>query len=85
MKKLICASIFMFCFSIFAFAQTNNSGCPEITVSGPHGLVKPGDTITFTANVKNANKSLKLEFEWSVSQEKFARTRNKSNLSCDNT
>ncbi len=68
MKKLVQASIFVFCFSIFAFAQISNSGCPEITVSGHNSLVNPGDSISFTANVKNANESLNLEFEWKVSQ-----------------
>lgn len=67
MKKLLYTLIIIFCFSIFASAQTNNSGCPEITVSGPQGLVKSGDSISFIANVESANESLKLEFEWNVS------------------
>jgi hypothetical protein len=68
MKKLICTLIFILCFSFFTSAQTGNSPCPEITVQGPAGLVKAGETITFTAKLDKKTSDSNLEFEWTVSQ-----------------
>lgn len=68
MKKLPYASILIFCFSIFNFAQTSNLPCPQITVLGPSGLVSAGETITFSATVKGKTPDSNLEFEWTVSQ-----------------
>ncbi len=68
MNKLLCASIFIFCFSLFAFAQTQNYVCPEIKVLGPDGLVKVGETITFSATIDGKTPNSNMEFEWTVSQ-----------------
>lgn len=74
MKKLLCASIFICCFSIFAFSQTRNLPCPEVTVSGPKDLVRAGDTVTFIVTSKDEIKVEELDFElkvylkWKVSQ-----------------
>lgn len=74
MKKLLCASIFICCFSIFVFSQTRNLPCPEVTVSGPKDLVRAGDTVTFIVTSKDEIKVEELDFElkvylkWKVSQ-----------------
>lgn len=66
MKNLILTVIFIFCFSIFAFAQVNLP-CPKIEVHGPSSLVNAGETITFSANVDGKTPDSNLEFEWTVS------------------
>ncbi len=67
MKKLLCASILIFCFSIFAFTQTGNPSCPKIEVHGPSSVVNAGETITFSAIVDGKTPDSILEFEWTVS------------------
>lgn len=61
--------ILMLLFTSSLFAQTAaNSGCPGIDVSGPSGLVDPGETGRFTVQVeKEAGKDVLLEYVWSVS------------------
>ena len=66
MKKLFQALIFIFCFSIFAFAQVNQP-CPKIEVYGPSSLVNAGETMTFSAIVDGKTPESNLEFEWTVS------------------
>lgn len=62
MRKLlfIFVSILFFCGGLVA--QTN---CPEISTSGPSGIVYPGDPVIFTATVEPSGKDLK--YEWSIS------------------
>lgn len=68
MKNLILAIIFIFSFSIFAFAQTSNLPCPKIEVQGPPNLVQAGEVVTFTAKLDKKVADSNLEFEWTVSQ-----------------
>jgi hypothetical protein len=54
-----------FCAALFA--QTNeNSSCPKVTVDGPSGTVKPGETVTFTATVEPTSPDKKLIYNWTV-------------------
>ncbi len=68
MKKIIFASISILLFSIFSFGQNKEiSPCPlGVTVTGPSGLVKPGDEQTFTVKVNNPG-NYKIEYNWLVS------------------
>lgn len=41
--------------------------CPTLTVDGPNAAVKPGETMTFTANVVGGNQQ-NITYSWEVSQ-----------------
>jgi hypothetical protein len=62
--SLIFTLILAGCFSIAAQSEVNK--CPEVTVSGPSGVTRVGDTMTFVANV-NSDDADKLGYERSVS------------------
>ncbi|CAN5734338.1 hypothetical protein BH20ACI4_BH20ACI4_07770 [soil metagenome] len=64
MRKILVASIFVPAFCAFAFGQ--NSDCPEITLTGPPGVVRANETATFTVNVYEKPEGLKLEYVWSI-------------------
>lgn len=65
MRKTIFAFISILLCGICSLAQNNEiSPCPTITVTGPSGLVEPGDNVIFTVSV---DSSQKLEYEWTVS------------------
>ncbi len=42
--------------------------CPSITVTGPSGEGRAGETLTFTANVSGGGQTNDLTYNWSVSQ-----------------
>lgn len=66
MKKLLCASIFVFAFCIASFSQINqNTACPTIDVLGPAGVPQAGDKIYFTADVKEI-ESANLTYNWAI-------------------
>lgn len=70
MKNLLCASLFIFAFCFSAFSQTeNNPNCPVLSVSGPAGIISPGEIMTFTANLDEKAKNYNIEYVWSVSEE----------------
>ncbi len=66
MKQIILVTTLAFLLSISAFAQTETSSCPEISVSGG-GVVMPGEPMTFSAQVGDEAKNLRLEYFWTVS------------------
>jgi hypothetical protein len=60
----------LFIISIFLLAcgqvfSQGGAGCPQITLVGPAGETRPGDTVTFTVDVKDADVS-KYKFKWYV-------------------
>jgi hypothetical protein len=65
MKQLLFVTILILAGCLAAAAQTAN--CPEITVTGPSGVTKPGDTMTFTASAGASDQNSKLEYSWTVS------------------
>lgn len=52
--------------SVIICAQPATTSCPEITVTVPSGLTKPGDSITFTANIGKGRPD-NPGYAWSVS------------------
>ena len=46
-------------------AQAPANNCPAITVTGPSGLTKAGDSMIFTANVSDGEPG-KLGYDWTV-------------------
>jgi hypothetical protein len=64
MKNHIFSIIIVLFFTVQYFAQ--NSVCPSISVFGPKQLVKSGETMTFTVDVKGENID-KIEYKWTVS------------------
>ncbi len=67
MKNLFAASILILAFCAVSFAQTNqNAPCPAISVTGPAGIVNPGETGTFTTNVDDKNLA-NYVYSWTVS------------------
>jgi hypothetical protein len=67
MKQIIFTAILCLIFSFSAFAQTQNSPCPVIEVTGG-GVVDSGQPMDFTAIVTGRTVREVLEYEWKVSQ-----------------
>ena len=66
-RKSLFTSILVLTFSIGIFAQTNETLlCPDISVIGPQGIVKPNESASFTAVVDTKGKNFKLEYAWVV-------------------
>lgn len=63
MKNLIFISILVFA---FAFSVMGQSGCPTISVTGPSGITRIGENMTFTAKVDGIVLD-KIEYEWFIS------------------
>jgi len=53
--------------SLSIAAQTVANNCPQITVIGPSGVTRAGETLTFTANVESPDRNSKIEYSWTVS------------------
>lgn len=69
MKNLLCVLLFIFTFCFSAFSQTEeNPNCPVLSVSGPAGIVSPGEIMTFTATLDEKAKNYNIEYVWSVSE-----------------
>jgi hypothetical protein len=47
-------------------AQSDKPDCPTISVTGPAGILQPGDLATFTVQIDNPQKFGHLEYEWTV-------------------
>jgi hypothetical protein len=41
--------------------------CPTLSVSGPAGITRPGDSMTFTANVSGGSQEGPITYNWTVS------------------
>ena len=67
MRKIFTTFAFILIFSVFGFGQTESVICPTISVDGPYTSVLPGELVTFTAFVTNAEK-YKIKYEWSVDE-----------------
>lgn len=67
MKTFILITFTILIFSIFSFAQTEeNSPCPSVSVIGPSGLVKAGDSVTFVAQLSNESENFPVKYNWTV-------------------
>lgn len=66
MKQIIFTLTLALVFSISAFAQNDKLGCGTIQITGG-GMVRPGDPISFTANVTGVTKDLTFKYEWKTS------------------
>lgn len=72
MKQLLSIIFLLFCLSLPLIAQTPQpSDCPSLSVFGPPGIVNPGDSGTYNAEVDAKGKQLDLEYVWSVSAGKI--------------
>lgn len=40
--------------------------CPSISITGPAGIVQPGDLLRFTVSIHSENTTQNLAFEWNV-------------------
>lgn len=63
--KILTLLFCLLAFSISVPAQNETVICPTISVSGPEMSASPGELVTFTANVENAEK-YNIKYEWSV-------------------
>lgn len=62
--------IFAFCASVFA--QTGeNLTCPTISISGPAGIVEPGEIGNYSAQVDAKGQALAIEYFWTTSSGKI--------------
>jgi hypothetical protein len=43
-----------------------NCDCPTVTIDGPSGTTKPGETMTFTANASGGSDNSGITYNWSV-------------------
>jgi hypothetical protein len=68
MKKLLIILVSIFAFAGYSFAQADeNPSCPKLEITGPTGLMTPGDTADYSVKVETGGTDLKLEYIWSVS------------------
>lgn len=66
--RVIVAVLGLIFLSIPLIAQEKlNSDCPMISVTGPSGLVSPGQLAMFSAQIDNKANNFTLEYEWSTS------------------
>lgn len=66
MKNLL-TSILVLTFSVSTFTQTNEtSTCPAISMIGPSGLTRSGETVTFTAEVSKEANKFNPKYNWTV-------------------
>jgi hypothetical protein len=67
MKILLFTLILVLSFSFGTLAQTNETPpCPDFSIIGPPGIVKPNESASFTVVVDTKEKNLKLEYAWVV-------------------
>ncbi|MBX3243095.1 MAG: hypothetical protein KF685_01350 [Acidobacteria bacterium] len=66
MQRLLFLTITVILFSGQLFGQAIPDGCPEISVTGPAGVIAPGDPISFTASIKGT-VSKDIKYTWTVS------------------
>lgn len=64
-------AILTFLLLILAFgsvaAQDSRPDCPAISVTGPAGIVQPGEEVSFIVNTDQASKKYDLRYHWSTS------------------
>lgn len=48
------------------YGQSTDSPCPSITVTGPAGMISPGDAAQFSASIDGLEGSVGIGYEWSV-------------------
>jgi hypothetical protein len=64
MRRLPFLNVFLAVLFLAISVQGQNTNCPKISVSGPAGLIVPGDDIVFSA-VVSANR-MGVRYEWTV-------------------
>jgi hypothetical protein len=82
MKQIFFALILVFGFGFSIFAQNENSNCPKIEVTGG-GQVRPGEMMSFTANVTGGLKKANLEYEWTISAGTISSGQGTSSITVD--
>lgn len=53
-------------FPFIALAQGNPNACPDILVTGPAGIIPPGQDALFTVDFRNLSDGPEPKFKWSV-------------------
>jgi hypothetical protein len=84
MKQIILVTILAFIFSFSVFAQSTNSLCAKIEITGG-GVVQPGEPMSFTAKVTDTVENSTLQYEWTVSAGKIAGGQGETLISVDTT
>jgi hypothetical protein len=84
MKQIISIFVLVLSFGISAFAQSTNSNCATITVSGG-GVVSAGTPMTFTVNIADLTDTAKLKYEWEISNGTIASDREAPTITVDTT
>lgn len=68
MRKFLLIVSLVVGFSGHAVSQsTAKTSCPSISVSGPAGIVKGDENVTFTVNILNAPQNAVFEYLWEIS------------------
>ncbi|MBD0370800.1 MAG: PKD domain-containing protein [Pyrinomonadaceae bacterium] len=86
MRLAICFFLLTSFTQIFGFVaspQSLREDCPVITVSCPEEVAQPGNTLTFTADVKGISSNAKLSYSWTVSAGTIIKGQNTSSITVD--
>lgn len=67
MKKLLAIVMIVFGGFRMTIGQETTKSCPTIELTGPPGIVLPGQTAVYTVAVRGVEKTDALEFNWTVS------------------
>lgn len=77
------------CLASAAVAQPKSpakpSPCPEVTVTGPSDLVKPGTSYKVTAEVKGGDKDVTPTYNWTISNGVIESGQGTSTITIDTT
>lgn len=66
MNTIISAIILIFSLGLSAFAQTEQTPCPTLEVSGG-GVVRSGESMNFAVNITGLSETTNLKYEWEIS------------------
>lgn len=66
MRLILTFTLLILAFGTTA-AQDSRPDCPAISVTGPAGIVQPGEEASFIANTDEAGKKYHLNYQWSTS------------------
>lgn len=72
-----------FCGALFA-QNVPRSDCPEISVTGPAGIIVPGGNATFIAEVRSKDSNFNPEFHWTVNNAEILSGQGTSTIKVNN-
>lgn len=82
MRRPYSVLLFILVLSSFAFSQAadENAHCPTLDVTGPAGIVSPGQSAIYTANIDTKGKELQMQYIWTISAGEISSGQNTNSI-----